>query len=510
MTRLRLQITGLVLLGLALLPTPASAQGLPVPAPVSPMLAPNPFGPGAFTPTPPLTESATSTLDVSIDPTNLATNTPPANTEDPGSPAADGAAVPDSDADLIQPEDPSTSTALPSPGPGPGPLPVPGPVITPPLPGPGVGLPAPVPVPGAPPSQSPQPASAGAAVQVARPGPAANEPASARVRLGGIISAAEFLLWLAQLLPLLLGALLAFLTGLLSAWVVPGGGVVWRLPPALTHHLDPLISAHAAMVGLADAALALIIALVGLGLILGPRAGLPVLEPRALAPRLAVAVLVAHGGLAIGGWAIDLHNALLGVFTPTDLPGWDPGHWQGGAGEMFVGIIYGLLGLLLALGGWLRLALIDLLLVAAPVLAVLWILPLTSHWGEWALSLFGNLLLGHWLQVLALWLGRSLLGAPSPELSAAFAKDFAAIALLLVALRVPGLLPGPRGVGALSTALGLLLGARAVSSLVGGLRSIGRDRFVEDYLRRKELDLEFAAVAARVPDEDVRPRRRRP
>ena len=234
------------------------------------------------------------------------------------------------------------------------------------------------------------------------------------------------------------------------------------------------------------------------------------MQPGALAPRLAVAVLVVHGGLAIGGRAIDLHDALLGVFTPADLPGWDPSRWQGGAGEILVGVIYGLLGLLLALGGWLRLALIDLLLVAGPLLAVLWILPLTSHWGEWALNLFGNLLVGQWLQVLALWLGRGLLGASSPELGAAFARDFAAIALLLVALRVPGLLPGPRGVGALSTALGLLLGARTVSSLVGGLRSIGRDRFLEDYLRRKELDLEFEAVAARVPDEDSRPRRPRP
>jgi hypothetical protein len=508
MTRLRLRMSSLVLLGLVLQPSHVSAQGLPVPPPVSPILAPNPFGPGAFTPAPPLTENATAALDVSIDPTTSLTDTPPPTADDAGSPPADAGAAPGSGADLAPPEDPSTSTALPSPGFGPGPLPVPGPVITPPLPGPGVGLP--VPVPGAPPSQSTQPAPLSPAAQVARPGPAANEPASARVRLGGIISAAEFLLWLAQLLPLLLAALLAFLAGLLSAWVVPGGGVVWRLPPDLTHRLEPLVGAHAAMVGLADAALALIIALVGLGLILGPRAGLPVLEPRAIAPRLAIAILAAHGGLAIGGWAIDLHDALLGVFTPADLPGWDPGHWQGGAGEMLVGVIYGLLGLLLALGGWLRLALIDLLLVAGPLLAVLWVLPLTSHWGEWALSLFGNLLLGQWLQVLALWLGRGLLGAPSPELSAAFAKDFAAIALLLVALRVPGLLPGPRGVGALSTALGLLLGARAVSSLISGLGNIGRDRFLDNYLRRKELDLEFEAVAARVPDDDVRPRRRRP
>jgi hypothetical protein len=331
--------------------------------------------------------------------------------------------------------------------------------------------------------------------------------APARTRLGGVISAGEFLLWLAELLPLLLAAPLAFLGSLVSAWLVPFG-VVWHVPPELTHQLQPLVDAHAAMVDLADAALAFIIALVGLGLIVGPRAGLPVLGPRAVAPRLAVAILVVHGGLAMGGWAIDLHDALLGIFTPTDLPGWDPSHWQGGAGQILVGVIFGLLGLLLALGGWLRIALLDLLLFVGPLLAVLWILPLTAHWGEWAFSLFGNLLVGQWLQVLALWLGRGLLGASSPDLAAGFAMDFPAIALL-VALRVPGLLPGPRGVGAHSTALGLLLGARAVSSLVAGLRNIGRDRFLENYLRRKELDLEFAEVATRVPDDEPRPRRRR-
>jgi hypothetical protein len=372
-----------------------------------------------------------------------------------------------------------------------------------PVTGPGVGGPLPVPTPGTSSDGRPQPAPA---ATLARPGPAANESAAARTRLGGVISPLEFLAWLASLLPLILAAMLTFLAALLNAWALPGGGVVWRLPPELSHQFDAVAHAHATTVGLADAALALIVALIGFGHLLGPRSPLPVLSPREVAPRVAVAVLVAHGGLAIGGWAIDLHNALLLSVTPAGpagLPGWEPGRWQGGVAEGLVGLAYALLALLLALGGWLRLALVDLLLVAAPLLAVLWILPLTAHWGEWALGLFGNLLLGQFLQVLALWLGDALLAAPAANLNAAFARDFAALALLLVALRVPGLLPGPRSVGALSTVLGLALGGRAASSLVGGLRGLGRDRFIEHELRRADFDLK---VAEAMPDEP-QPRR---
>ena len=186
---------------------------------------------------------------------------------------------------------------------------------------------------------------------------------------------------------------------------------------------------------MADAALAAIIAMVGLGQLIGPQQWLPVLSPREVAPRLAVAVLVAHGSLAIGGWAIDLHNGLLQVVTPSTLVGFDPGAWaQSGPGGLLLGLLYALLGLLLALGGWLRLALVDVLLIAAPLLAVLWVLPLTAGWAEWALGLFGNLLAGQRLQVLALWLRGQLHLAPSPDLQTAIGKNFAAVAVLLVAL----------------------------------------------------------------------------
>jgi hypothetical protein len=304
-----------------------------------------------------------------------------------------------------------------------------------------------------------------------------------------------FLSWLFELLPLLLRALLAALAALLSAMVLPPGGVVWRLPPELSYQLGGVGQAHAVLVQIADAALAVIVALVGLGHIAGPHAGLPVLPPRAVAPRLAVAVLMIHGSLAMGAWVIDLHNALLGALTPNSLVGFDPATWlQAGPGGLVLGVLYALVGLLLALGGWLRVAVVDVLLVAAPVLAVLWVLPFTAGWGEWALRLFGNVLAGQWLQVLALWLGGQMLLAPAGDLGGAVGKDFAALALLYCALWLPGLLPGPRGMGGLQVLFGVAVARRVFQGVLGQ-----RDRLERDFARRKELEQQYAAEHPRPP-----------
>jgi hypothetical protein len=310
-----------------------------------------------------------------------------------------------------------------------------------------------------------------------------------------VLSPRIFLAWLLELLPLLLRALLAALAALLSAMVLPPGGVVWRLPPELSYQLGGVGQAHAVLVQIADAALAVIVALVGFGHIAGPHAGLPVLPPRSVAARLAVAVLMIHGSLAMGAWVIDLHNALLGAMTPSSLVGFDPGAWlQAGPGGLLLGILYALAGLLLALSGWLRVALVDVLLVGAPVLAVLWVLPLTAEWGEWALRLFGNLLAGQWLQVLALWLGGQMLLAPAPDLGTSLGKGFAALAVLLCALWLPGLLPWPRGVGGLQVLLGFAVARQVLQSVWGQ-----RDRLERDFARRKELEQQYAAQHPRPP-----------
>jgi hypothetical protein len=114
MTRLRLRITGVVLLGLALLPAPASAQGGTGASTRQPHGGTQSLRTGCIHPAPPLTESPTPVPDVPLDPTTIPTETPPPTAEDSGSPPADPAAAPGSGGDPTLPEDSSTSTSLPS------------------------------------------------------------------------------------------------------------------------------------------------------------------------------------------------------------------------------------------------------------------------------------------------------------------------------------------------------------------------------------------------------------
>src|SRR5205823_2886596 len=125
---------------------------------------------------------------------------------------------------------------------------------------------------------------------------------------------------------------------------------------------------------------------------------------------------------------------------------------------------------------------------------VLWVLPLTAEWGEWALRLFGNLLAGQWLQVLALWLGGQLLLAPAADLGTALGKSFAALGVLLSALWLPGLLPGPRGAGVLQVLFGFALARHAVRAVRGD-----GDRVRGDFERRKELERKYEAEHPRPP-----------
>src|SRR5439155_12083566 len=135
---------------------------------------------------------------------------------------------------------------------------------------------------------APAPATSGQEASIAPIGSDLQAQAKVPEWLKKVLSPAVFLAWLLEPLPLLLRAMLAGLAALISAWALPPGGVVWRLPPELTHEFGSVGQAHAGVVHLADAALALIVALVGLGHVVGPLAGVPVLPPRAVAPRLAV------------------------------------------------------------------------------------------------------------------------------------------------------------------------------------------------------------------------------
>jgi hypothetical protein len=107
--------------------------------------------------------------------------------------------------------------------------------------------------------------------------------------------------------------------------------------------------------------------------------------------------------------AIDVNNAFCGAFgagpppnladtlAKTTLPV-----------DLLVGLIYVVMGLLLVLQQLMRLALVDILLILAPLAAVSWILPHTHGWGRlWGTPFIGTVF-AQAVQVLTLRVGVNL------------------------------------------------------------------------------------------------------
>src|SRR5262249_60349960 len=95
------------------------------------------------------------------------------------------------------------------------------------------------------------------------------------------------------------------------------------------------------------------------------------------------------------GWwvrlAIDVNNAACAAFGAGPPPSLDDAFWRSAfPTNLLVGLIYVVMGLLLVLQQLMRLALVDVLVVLAPLAALCWILPQTHGWGR----LWGSLFVG--------------------------------------------------------------------------------------------------------------------
>src|SRR5207237_10267393 len=116
------------------------------------------------------------------------------------------------------------------------------------------------------------------------------------------------------------------------------------------------------------------------------------------------------------------------------------------------------MGLLLVLQQLMRLALVDVLLVLAPLAALCWILPQTHGWGRLWGTLFIGTVFAQCVQVLALRVGFNLATSIPPASAAGLVQPLLGIAVLGLALKIPGLMRGGAGGG---TFLSSLLGTEA-------------------------------------------------
>src|SRR5207237_10470457 len=111
-------------------------------------------------------------------------------------------------------------------------------------------------------------------------------------------------------------------------------------------------------------------------------------------------------------------------------------------------LIYLVTSLLLLLQMLMRLALVDVLLVAAPLGLLCWVLPQTQGWARLWSSTFFTAVFTQFVQVLALKLGASLLVELAPlGADSALVSLFLGVASLILTLKIPGLLRGRLGDG---------------------------------------------------------------
>ena len=110
---------------------------------------------------------------------------------------------------------------------------------------------------------------------------------------------------------------------------------------------------------------------------------------------------------------------------------------------ILVAVSYAVVALLLVFQMLTRLALLDLLIVLAPLMMLLWVLPQTRDWTRWWTRLFPLTVFQQAVQVAALRLGSSLMVELTPgSASDALLTLLLGIAVCWMTLRVPSLLRG--------------------------------------------------------------------
>ena len=241
-----------------------------------------------------------------------------------------------------------------------------------------------------------------------------------------------------------------------------------RTPEALSYRNHQVQQFATASRLLADGLLAVVTLVGGYNVLLRPYLGVAYPGALEFTPRLLLGAILVN---TAGDWAklaIDVNNAACAAFGAGPPPTFDDGFWRATfPTSLLVGLIYVVMGLLLVLQQLMRLALVDVLLVLAPLAALCWILPQTHGWGRLWGTLFVGTVFAQCVQVLTLRLGFNLATGMPTTTAAGLIQPLLGIAVLALELKVPGLM---RGGGAGGNLIGSLLGT-AAGAIIGGSAS---------------------------------------
>ena len=252
-----------------------------------------------------------------------------------------------------------------------------------------------------------------------------------------------------------------------------------RTPEALSYRNDQVQQFVVATRVLANGLLAVVVLVSGYNVLLRPYLGAAYPGALEFVPRLLLGGILVNTASWWTTLAIDVNNAACAFFGAGPPPTLDDAFWRASfPTNLLVGLIYVVMGLLLVFQQLMRLALVDVLLVLAPLAALCWILPQTHGWGRLWGSLFIGTVFAQCIQVLALRLGFNLATSIPPLSAAGLVQPLLGIAVLALVLKIPGLMRGSGGGGTLVSSLigsaaGAVIGGGTSRLVLGALGSAG-------------------------------------
>jgi len=223
---------------------------------------------------------------------------------------------------------------------------------------------------------------------------------------------------------------------------------------------------------LVNVALAVIVMWGGFNVMVKEHTRSPYHEAMELLPRVILAALAANLTLEFARFLIDANNAFSAAVGQVGLPGYDQATpTQEGIALIFTALAYGMVAILLVFQMLMRLALIDMLIVLAPVMALLWVLPQTQSWARWWADLFPITVFQQAIQMMVLRLGSALMVELTPgSLSNALLTLLLGIAVCWLTLKVPSILRSRMSAAGLGNVVTLVVASR----FLGALGAAGR------------------------------------
>jgi hypothetical protein len=244
---------------------------------------------------------------------------------------------------------------------------------------------------------------------------------------------------------------------------------VTRTPAAGTYESPTVLSLWNFSLALVNIALAAVVMWGGFNIMVKEHTRSPYHEAMELLPRVILAALAANLTLEFAHALIDGNNAISAAIGQVTLPGYDQATpSQDGIALIFTALAYGIVAILIVFQMLMRLALIDMLIVLAPVAALMWVLPQTQSWFRWWADLFPITVFQQAIQVMVLRLGTALMVELTPgSLSNALLTLMLGIAVCWLTLKVPSLLRSRHSQAGLFNVVTLVAATRAVGAIGG-------------------------------------------